>query len=332
MPTFDLTPLLPHVVAAATLVELVALGALTYLLGRARAERTSGASSRRRRAARARSRTRSPRGRRRCARSSRVSRGAAGGARRKTIRRRPASCATSICASAAGGSSDGRAAGAAAAAGAAGRGARASRPRACSGRGTCLAPPRPERTRMTVGDYIAASGGMAALARLEAVAHNLANANTAGYKAERPVFRLRQDVQPPPGEPLRMTAGAQVVQADTVFDFSTGPIQATGNPLDVAIPGREFFAVRTDAGERYTRQGIFRLDPEGYLVTASGARVQGANGDLRLPPGGVEIAENGAILVDGIEAGRLKLVRFPDPPPLVPQGDALFAPKPGTTG
>ncbi len=185
---------------------------------------------------------------------------------------------------------------------------------------------------MTVGDYIAASGGMAALARLEAVAHNLANANTAGYKAERPVFRLRQDVQPPPGEPLRMTAGAQVVQADTVFDFSTGPIQATGNPLDVAIPGREFFAVRTDAGERYTRQGIFRLDPEGYLVTASGARVQGANGDLRLPPGGVEIAENGAILVDGIEAGRLKLVRFPDPPPLVPQGDALFAPKPGTTG
>jgi flagellar basal body rod protein FlgG len=185
---------------------------------------------------------------------------------------------------------------------------------------------------MTVGDYIAASGGMAALARLEAVAHNLANVNTAGYKAERPVFRLRQDVEAPSIEPLRMTAGAQVVQADTVFDFSPGPIQATGNPLDVAIPGREFFAVRTDAGERYTRQGIFRLDPEGYLVTASGQRVQGANGDLRLPPGQVQIAEDGAILVDGIEAGRLKLVRFSDPPPLVPQGDALFVPKPGAAG
>ncbi|HLK11906.1 MAG TPA: flagellar hook basal-body protein [Candidatus Binatia bacterium] len=185
---------------------------------------------------------------------------------------------------------------------------------------------------MTVGNYIAASGGMAALARLEAVAHNLANANTAGYKAERPVFRLRQDVQPAPTEPLRMTAGAQVVQADTVFDFSTGPIQATGNPLDVAIPGPEFFAVRTDAGERYTRQGIFQLDPEGYLVTTSGRRVQGTNGDLRLPPGRVEIAEDGGIYVEGVEAGRLKLVRFADPPPLVPEGDTLFAPKPGTAG
>jgi len=179
--------------------------------------------------------------------------------------------------------------------------------------------------------YALASGGLAAQARLDAVTQNLANVGTAGYKAARPVFRLRPlDVQEIglPESPAQH-AGAQVTEAETVRDFSQGPVHATGNPLDLAITGQGFFVVATPRGERYTRQGGFSLDGEGYLVTEHGDRVQGDNGDLRVGSGDVAIGEDGQMSVDGISVGRLKLVSFGDNPALLAEGNALFAPARG---
>jgi len=180
--------------------------------------------------------------------------------------------------------------------------------------------------------YALASGGLAAQARLDAVTQNLANVGTTGYKAARPVFRLRPlDVQAiglP--EPPALRAGAQVTESETVRDFSQGPVRATGNPLDVAITGQGFFVVATPRGERYTRQGGFGLDGEGNLVTEHGDRVQGDNGDLRLGSGDVAIGEDGQVTVDGNSVGRLKLVSFGDRPALLAEGNALFAPTRGT--
>src|SRR2546428_8462505 len=182
--------------------------------------------------------------------------------------------------------------------------------------------------------YTLASGGLAAQARLDAVTQNLANVGTAGYKAGRPVFRLRPlDVQEtglPAPPPLR--AAAQVTEAETVRDFSQGPVHATGNPLDLAVSGQGFFVVATPRGERYTRQGSFGLDGEGYLVTEHGDRVQGENGDVRVGTGDVAIGDDGQVSVDGISVGRLKLVDFGERPALVPEGNALFAPAPGAAG
>jgi len=164
--------------------------------------------------------------------------------------------------------------------------------------------------------YTLASGGLAAQARLDAVTQNLANVGTAGYKAGRPIFRLHPlDVsQLGLPEPPELRAAAQVTESETIRDFSQGPVRATGNPLDVAVAGEGFFVVATPRGERYTRQGSFGLDGEGYLVTEHGDRVQGDNGDLRIGTGDVAIGDDGQISVDGISGGRLKLVGFGEHP------------------
>jgi flagellar basal body rod protein FlgG len=81
-----------------------------------------------------------------------------------------------------------------------------------------------------------------------------------------------------------------------VRDFSQGPIRTTGNPLDVAIAGSGFFAVQTARGERFTRQGGFERDAEGYLATVGGERVlSDQETDIQLGDGAVEIGEDGTI-------------------------------------
>jgi flagellar basal-body rod protein FlgG len=182
--------------------------------------------------------------------------------------------------------------------------------------------------------YTAASGGLAALARLEAVTQNMANVQTAGFKAERVVFRVRPLGESAPAEldPELGRTAAQVAQVATIRDFSQGPVRRTDNPLDVAITGDGFFVVTTARGERYTRQGTFSLDAEGYLVTQHGERVQGENGsDLRIGSGDVSIGADGGVTVDGASVGRLRLVSFGDQPALLAEGAALFKPAPGAT-
>ena len=181
---------------------------------------------------------------------------------------------------------------------------------------------------MNRGIFTITSGALGALARLDAAAQNLANINTAGYKAERPEFRLREQDPNPKGDLgqiLGRTGGA-VTEIERVRDFSQGPIQQTGNPLDVAITGEGFFAVNTTHGERYTRQGTFTLDGSGFLTTASGDRVQGTGGDLQLQGATIVVASDGTVTVDGKNTGQLKLVSFGKIPKLVPEGSGLFKP------
>ena len=89
-----------------------------------------------------------------------------------------------------------------------------------------------------------------------------------------------------------------------------------------------FFAVTTTHGERYTRQGTFTLDGQGYLVTQHGERVQGEQGDLQLD-GEPVIGDDGSVTVAGNQVGKLKLVGFGDRPALIPEGSSLFAAAPG---
>jgi|SRR5581483_7713566 len=179
--------------------------------------------------------------------------------------------------------------------------------------------------------YAAASGGVAALARLDAVAQNLANVSTAGYKAERVVFRVRSLGTSGPDnlDPVLRETAAQAGEPLTIRDFSQGPIRPSGNPLDVALAGEGFFAVATPRGERYTRQGTFTRDAEGFLVTQHGERVEGDNGDIQIGAGDVTIAEDGTVTSDGAAVGRLKVVRFANQATLAPEGTALFSAPPG---
>ncbi len=158
---------------------------------------------------------------------------------------------------------------------------------------------------MDSGLYIAASGMLAEMVRQEQISNQLANANTPGYKADR-------TAQASFGELLlgntatgasvgRLSLGAQI--AETATDLTPAPAHETGDPLDFAIEGEGFFAVRTAAGVRYTRDGQFAADPEGNLTDAQGDPVLGPNGaPVRLRADGTARASDlGVFAVSGPE-------------------------------
>lgn len=189
---------------------------------------------------------------------------------------------------------------------------------------------------MTRGLYTLASGGLALEMQLDAVTQNLANANTPGYKAERFVFESVPLLSAPPplGDQVLLELMPQVIEGQQSRDFSPGPVTLSGNPLDVALETPGFFAVSTGRGERYTRQGTFGLDDEGFLVAGNGLRVQGESGDIRIDEteGTLVIASDGTLSVDNVRIDRLRIVDFGPNPRLVPEGQAMFAAVPGVFG
>ncbi|MEZ6185764.1 MAG: flagellar hook-basal body protein [Planctomycetota bacterium] len=173
------------------------------------------------------------------------------------------------------------------------------------------------------GLYTAASALDSFRVRQEAIAHNLANTQTPGFK--------RVEVRTKTFAKTLKEAQAGLVKAEISVDFSQGDLQHTGSPLDLAIKGDGFLAVDTPAGVRYTRAGALRRDVDGTLVTASGETVldQGG-GSVRLgsgPLSEVKIMADGKVVVPGAEGGStLRLVLLEGPGQLVHQGGSLFAP------
>lgn len=133
---------------------------------------------------------------------------------------------------------------------------------------------------MDSGLYIAASGMLAEMVRQEQISNQLANVNTPGYKSDRATQAgfgelLLQNTQT--GAAVgRLSLGVEI--AETSTDLAPAGIHETGEPLDFAVEGEGFFAVRTAAGVRYTRNGQFSTDAEGNLTDQQGDPVLGANG------------------------------------------------------
>ncbi len=107
-------------------------------------------------------------------------------------------------------------------------------------------------------------------------------------------------------------------------NFEQGQLHPTENPFDFAIQGKGFFAVETPAGTRYTRNGEFTLDSEGYLVTKEGYKVLGENGHIRLDGKNIKINEKGEILNNEEYIDKLQLVDFKDYSRLFKEGDGLM--------
>jgi flagellar basal-body rod protein FlgF len=173
--------------------------------------------------------------------------------------------------------------------------------------------------------YIGLSRQMTLRRELDIVANNIANADTTAFKVEQLLVgdevgaRARNHAVP---------GGAHFVLDHGVGrDFGQGSLEQTGRPLDFAIEAQgAFFRVSDAAGEGFTRDGAFTLDPEGRLVTQGGARVQGDGGDILLDPalGAVSVGADGTISQDGEVAGRLAVVRFDTLAVLEKGGDGLF--------
>jgi flagellar basal body rod protein FlgG len=128
----------------------------------------------------------------------------------------------------------------------------------------------------------------------EITANNLANANTDTFKMDRLAATRTAE------------GGAAVPVQHT--DFRQGFFRDTARPLDVAIDGPGFLVVNTARGERLTRGGSLRLDPQGFLTDAHGDPVLGDSGPIAISGAQVEIQGDGSIVVDGAPAGRLRIV------------------------
>lgn len=180
---------------------------------------------------------------------------------------------------------------------------------------------------MNSGLYAALTGATASMQRLDTIANNLANVNTAGFKRDRISFEsLLQNTTAPP---------ANRIADDPVFageihatDFALGPQRQTGNPLDLALETDGFFVVNTPEGQAYTRQGNFRRGDSGQLVTADGYAVLGNGAPITIPPTAVkiDIDGRGGVYADGAQVGTIDLVDFPKPYALQKQGNGLIKP------
>jgi flagellar basal-body rod protein FlgF len=133
---------------------------------------------------------------------------------------------------------------------------------------------------MDRGLYIAASGMLAEQIRQDQIANDLANASTAGYKADRTsqhTFGALLLASSATGAVVGSQSTA--VQVDRIVtDFTPAAARETGEALDFAISGEGFFAVQTAKGVRYTRNGQFAIDPQNRLVTAQGDPVLDSRG------------------------------------------------------
>jgi flagellar basal-body rod protein FlgF len=170
--------------------------------------------------------------------------------------------------------------------------------------------------------------------QLDVVANNVANVNTAGFKADRSLFEEFLKSGAHEDNFVGKDRSVSYVQdRGTFHDFSQGAVEQTKNPLDVAVDGSGFLVVQTAAGERYTRDGGLQLNNTGQLVTVTGNPVLGVSGpivfqptdhDINVSPDGTVTVLEGSSRADSIR-GKLRLVSFADAQKLLKEGSNLYS-------
>jgi flagellar basal-body rod protein FlgF len=180
------------------------------------------------------------------------------------------------------------------------------------------------------GYYAAFAGLLARSQALDVAAGNLANAGTAGYRAERDYFRSAILGPEALGSQLNTTVNNFGVLGGSRLDLGQGALTPTGNPMDLAIEGDGFFAIRTQQGIRYTRDGQFERAQDGSLTTQDGEPVLDAgNQPIRIPAGETVVGADGAVSVNGAIAGKIAVFGFSSGDALIAEGANRYATAPG---
>jgi flagellar basal-body rod protein FlgF len=183
---------------------------------------------------------------------------------------------------------------------------------------------------MEAPTYVTLSAQIALQKQLEVVANNVANASTSGFKADRQLFQSYVDQLNVPGGNVSF-----VQDRATYIDRTAGPIQSTGNALDVAIQGDGYLSVQTAQGTQYTRDGRLQVAADGTLTDSGGRPVLSPDGTpIQLPPDytNLEIKADGttSATVNGVsqDVGQIGTFRPNDPQIVRKSGDGLFAASP----
>ena len=164
--------------------------------------------------------------------------------------------------------------------------------------------------------------------KMDVLANNMANVNTAGFKRDNllfeehlmPVARMSDAT----GRDARLSF---VLDPSLYRSFEQGGFKQTGNELDLAISGDAWFVVQAPEGERYTRNGALSLDADGQLTGPSGYPVLGDGGPITFGPqeSGIQIAKDGTISTNEGIRGRVRLVSFENKNAMTKEGAMLFA-------
>lgn len=183
---------------------------------------------------------------------------------------------------------------------------------------------------MDSGYYAAMSGLVARTQALDTAAANLANAQTPGYRAEREYFRSALLGPDSVDSQLGRTVNNFGLLGGDQLSMAQGALQASGNPLDLAIEGQGFFQVQTQNGLRYTRDGGFHRAQSGQLVSEAGEPVLSSTGQpILIPPGQVSVGADGAVSVAGGVVATVGVFTFPDGTQLTPEGANRYVAPPG---
>jgi flagellar basal-body rod protein FlgG len=185
--------------------------------------------------------------------------------------------------------------------------------------------------------YSAAAGMQSQQMNLDVISNNLANVNTTGYKKSKIEFQelLYQTSRAPGAEQAagnQLPTGIQVGQGSrpvaTSKIFTTGDFTQTGAQLDVAVQGDGFFEVQMpDGTQSYTRDGAFKTDSSGRIVTSDGLPLQGGFQPVPAGTTNITISANGLVTYTGANGttnSQVQLVRFNNPAGLLSMGSNLY--------
>ena len=172
----------------------------------------------------------------------------------------------------------------------------------------------------------AASGMRSRIESLDMLANNIANASAPGFKADREFYSLYMSAEAAESPGGTSPTTLPVIERQWT-DFAQGLVTPTHNSLDLALNGKGFFVADSSTGHIFTRNGNFRLSPQGRLETSDGHAVLDSNGKpIALDPSkSIDIGPDGVVNQDGEQMAQIAVVDFKDPVSLVKRGSNYFA-------
>lgn len=193
---------------------------------------------------------------------------------------------------------------------------------------------------MLDGFKAATQGMMAMSVKQDIIANNLANSNTTGFRKEGLVissFTEILDREVSGG--MEKAGGECMMQRDfqhagqlhhrSATHLSQGALKDTGNTLDLALDdnGKGFFTIKTERGIEFTRNGKFRLDTQGFLVTPDGSKLMGHRGPIKADGTDFKVTENGVVQVNGKEVDKILVSVFDEAHDMKRVGGTAFGAK-----
>jgi flagellar basal-body rod protein FlgF len=174
---------------------------------------------------------------------------------------------------------------------------------------------------------VSLSHQLAAYRSMDAIANNIANVGTPGYKRETAMFDEYVETVPPTEGQDGPQKFSFVQDAGLARDLQQGEVDKTNAPFDLAVNGKGYFVVkRADGSTHYTRNGHFTLDPQGRVATESGDLLQGDGGEIAITSddGDIHIGQDGTITGAKGQLGKVQLVNFANERALTKEGASLY--------